>query len=236
MKIHYCPNYEEMSRSCSDSIIAGLRENPDQLICTATGNSPVGVYRNLAATYTQEAKTFEKLRVIKLDEWGGIPISDPNSCESFIREKILRALHIPLDRYISFKSTATSPEKECERMQHAIQRNGPIDLCILGLGKNGHIGFNEPAEALKPFCHSAQLSQSSLQHEMTSAMKVKPKYGLTLGMGNILQSRRIILLLTGPNKETLISKFLSKRITTELPASFLWLHPNVTCYIDATTV
>ncbi len=233
MKIHYCTDYRKMSRLCSDSLISGLRENPEQLLCTATGHSPLGVYKNLVDAYLLEPKVLEKLRILKLDEWGGIPCEDPNSCETFIREKILKPLHISPDRYISFKSNPTSPEKECERVQGEIRHNGPIDTCILGLGKNGHIGFNEPAEALYPNCHIAQLSQQSLQHEMTNTMTIKPSYGLTLGMADILWSKKIILLLTGSHKQNIISKLLSEEITTQLPASFLWLHHDVECFVDS---
>ncbi|SDE75491.1 galactosamine-6-phosphate isomerase [Pricia antarctica] len=236
MKVQYCSDYGEMSRSGSDSIVADLREKPGQLICAATGNSPVGVYQNLAASYFDEKEVFKKLRIIKLDEWGGIPSTDPNSCETFIQEKILRPLHISSDRYIAFKSDPVSPRKECQRIQKEIRLNGPIDICILGLGKNGHIGFNEPAEALNSNCHMARLSHQSLQHAMANTMEIKPRYGLTLGMDDILQSKKIILLITGSNKQSVISKLLLKRITKQLPASFLWSHTNVECFIDSTAL
>ncbi len=236
MKIHYCVDYQEMSRLCSDAIVSGVRKNPEQSICTATGNSPMGVYQNLAAAYSDKPEIFRKLRIIKLDEWGGIPSSDPNSCETFVQEKILRPLGIPSDRYVSFKSDSPSPKKECERIQREIRDNGRIDVCILGLGTNGHIGFNEPAETLTPFCHVAKLSEKTLRHQMADTMGSIPQYGLTVGMGDILQSEKIVLLLTGSNKQNVISELLLKRITTRLPASFLWLHHNVECYIDSTAL
>lgn len=236
MKIQYCSDYEKMTQSCNDSLIADLKEKKRQFICAATGNSPKGVYEKLAITYKDEPGLFEKLKVIKLDEWGGIPASDPNSCETFIQERILRPLNISSNRYISFESNPASPEKECERIQKEIQKNGAIDICILGLGKNGHIGFNEPANELTPFCHVARLSDESLQHQMVNSMKNRPAYGLTLGMADILQSKKIILLLTGSNKKKVIDKLLTKQITPQLPASFLWLHQNVVCYVDSNAI
>src|SRR5680860_1784310 len=92
-------------------------KKPAQSICTATGNSPMGVYQNLVAAYSYEPEIFGKLRIIKLDEWGGIPSSDPNSCETFVQEEILRPLGIPSDRYVSFKSDSPFPKKECKRIQ-----------------------------------------------------------------------------------------------------------------------
>ena len=233
MKIQYCVDYEEMSRLSSDAIISGLRKNPGQSICTATGNSPMGVYQNLAAECAIEPKIFEKLRIIKLDEWGGIPSTDPNSCETFLREKILFPLHISSDRYISFESDSPNPMNECERIRKELSNNGPVDVCILGLGTNGHIGFNEPAETLIPSCHVAKLSENSLQHQMVDTMKSKPQYGLTLGMADILRSKKIILLVSGSEKQNVIAKLLSKQITTQLPASFLWLHDDVECIVDS---
>ena len=232
MTIKYASDYGEMSDLASSSLIATLKEQPEQLLCVATGYSPLGMYKNLAKANKSETKGFENLSILKLDEWGGIPASDPNSCESYIKQHILRALGIPLERYIAFECNPASPEQECERIQGEIEKNGPIDVCILGLGKNGHIGFNEPCDVLTPFCHVAELSEESLGHQMANDFKNKPTYGLTLGMADILQSKKIILLLTGSNKKDSIDRLLSKQITTRLPASFLWLHPNVECYVD----
>lgn len=221
-----------MSQLAYDSIISDLKIRSRQFICIATGNSPEGAYNKLANIYKKQPGYFKEVSIVKLDEWGGLSANDPNSCENYIRHRILQPLHISDDRFISFRSDTASPEKECERVQKEIDDNGPIDICILGLGKNGHIGFNEPSDSLSLNCHVAQLSNDSIQHQMTKAMYKKPGYGLTLGMANILQSKKIILLVKGPDKEKIIGKLLEEKITTHLPASFLWLHSNVECYID----
>lgn len=236
MKLKYCDNYDEMSKKSVGSIISDLRSNPEQLLCTATGYSPLGTYKNLADAFDQEPKIFEKLRIIKLDEWGGISSTELTSCESYTLENVILPLKISSERYISFESNSTSPAEECERIQKAILREGPIDICILGLGKNGHIGFNEPSETMTEGCHVAQLTQASLQHQMVSDMKNIPTYGLTLGMTDILQSKKIVLLVTGSGKKDTITRLMSKVITNRLPASHLWSHPNVECYIDSTAM
>jgi len=97
---------------------------------------------------------------------------------------------------------------------------------------NGHLALNEPAEYLQPFCHKAELSEQSLRHPMASEMQIKPAYGLTLGMADIFCSKMIIILINGQQKKRMVSKFLSKKITSLVPASFLWLHPNVICLIE----
>ncbi|HUH46008.1 MAG TPA: 6-phosphogluconolactonase, partial [Arenibacter sp.] len=132
--------------------------------------------------------------------------------------------------------TTVDAKKECNRMENEMIERGPIDVCILGMGKNGHLGFNEPANFLTPECHIAELSQTSLMHSMTDSMAYKPNYGLTLGMANILQSKKIILLLTGPGKNQAVKGLLKKEISSVLPASFLWLHPNVHCYMDKSSI
>jgi galactosamine-6-phosphate isomerase len=121
--------------------------------------------------------------------------------------------------------------QECEKIQEKLEAVGPVDLCILGLGMNGHLALNEPTEYLHPHCHIAQLSAMSLQHQMISEMEIKPAYGLTLGMADILQSKKILILINGSQKKWIVSKLLQRKINTSLPASFLWLHPAATCLI-----
>lgn len=233
MKIQYCSNYEHMSWLAFDSIREDIKGSPNQLLCLATGNSPTGTYNKLVTFYQNHPAYFEELRIVKLDEWGGLGDDDPESCETYIRNKILLPLNIPDSRYISFQSNSAVPEEECKRVQKEINAQGPIDICLLGLGKNGHIGFNEPADSLSIGCHVGQLSATSMQHQMTNAMLDKPSYGLTLGMADILQSKKIILLVTGADKEKIIEQLLTAKITTQLPASFLWLHSNAECYLDS---
>jgi galactosamine-6-phosphate isomerase len=117
-------------------------------------------------------------------------------------------------------------------MRSLVEKEGPIDICILGLGRNGHLALNEPAEWLQPFCHVAALTEESLQHPMIADMESKPTYGLTLGMQEILHSRKIIMLVTGAGKRQVATAFLNGKISTSLPASFLWLHPHVECLVD----
>ena len=236
MNIHYCADYEDMSQMAFNCLLSNLKERPRQLICTATGHSPTRLYEKLAESYKKSPKIYRQIKIIKLDEWGGTNGDYPNTCEYYLQKNLLEPLQIPHSNYISFDSSPTDAKKECDRMENEIQEHGPIDICILGLGKNGHLGFNEPSKTLFPDCHIADLRASSLKHPMASKMKTKPTYGLTLGMSNILKSKKIILLITGPNKKKAIKKLMGKEITTFLPASFLWLHPNVECFFDRSSL
>ncbi|MDX1363007.1 6-phosphogluconolactonase [Arenibacter latericius] len=236
MEIHYCSDYHEMSQMACDQIIANLREQPNQLLCPTKGASPMGLYKKLVDHYKKESALFDELKIIKQDEWGGLSASDPNSCETYLKTNLLEPMNIPQERYLSFDSSPVDAKKECNRMDNEIQEKGPLDICILGMGRNGHLGFNEPSKHLTPNCHIAELSPTSLMGSMTKTMSHKPNYGLTLGMATLLQSKEIIFLLTGEGKKDVIKKLMNKEISTFLPASFLWLHPNVHCYLDKSSL
>ncbi len=231
MRIVHCEGYAEMSRRAAAVLLDEVGKKPDLLLGAATGNSPAGLYAQLAGKAAQDPSFFNRLRVVKLDEWGGLPHAHPASCEYYLRTQLLGPLAVTLDRYLSFQSQPPDPVRECARLQAALAAQGPIDVCILGLGANGHLGFNEPAAFLTPHCHVARLSEPSLGHSMVAALPEKPAYGLTLGMADILQARKIILLIWGQNKQPVVDAWLTRQVTTGLPASLLWLHPNVDCFI-----
>ncbi|MFN7116967.1 MAG: galactosamine-6-phosphate isomerase [Saprospiraceae bacterium] len=232
MKISYFNDYNALSEAAKKLILNTLEIKKNSLLCAATGNSPLKTYQLLVEYYNKNPDLFSALRLLKLDEWGGVPMDDPQTCESFLQENLVKPLKISSERYLSFRSDAADPQLECKRMQNILDTQSTVDLCILGLGKNGHIGFNEPAAALTPHCHVAKLTADSMQHSMAQAMQQKPTYGITLGIKDILQAKKIILLVTGSNKKQIMQQLLHATITTYLPASFLWLHNDVECLVD----
>lgn len=235
MKITQFRNYQEMSRQAAVMVVSELERNEKILLCAPTGSSPAGLYKEMEKFSRQGKADFKHLRIIKLDEWGGLSENHPSTCENFLRSRLLEPLGIPDSAYISFQSNPADPHEECIRIRKELELQGPIDLCILGLGTNGHLGLNEPGPSLEPYCHRAELSPESLQHEMIRSMDPKPGYGLTLGMMEIISSRKIILLVSGKNKKEVIEQLLNKKISAELPASLLWLHRDVECMIDETS-
>ena len=142
---------------------------------------------------------------------GRNPDGPPGYVRVVSTELFRRSASNPEDRYIAFQSDPENPEAECERIQQILDQKGPIDICILGIGMNGHIALNEPAPSLHTNCHVAHLSQKSLQHPMIAGDTEKPGYGLTLGMANIFQSRLIILLINGIKKREITSKLSLNR-------------------------
>jgi len=232
MRIEILNTYVDLSQRAKDIIIQEIKKKKRLLLCTATGGSPTGTYELIGKAYEKQPELFTQLQIIKLDEWGGIPMNHPATCESYLQNYLIQALQVSGSRYISFNSNPADPILECTNIQAKLDKAGPIDLCILGLGMNGHLALNEPADFLHPHCHIAALSAMSLEHSMISELQIKPTYGLTLGMANILCSKMILIMINGTRKKRIVSEFLSKKITTLMPASFLWLHPNVTCLIQ----
>lgn len=228
MQVISCNTLAEINEQASDLIIHGLQRKPASLICTATGNSPTGVYQKLVEKKT--AIDTSGLTFIKLDEWYGLGPADAGSCDHYLDQYLLGPLNIPADRNTAFDGETNDPAKECERIRHYLDGHGPIDICILGLGKNGHLAFNEPAEALQPRAHLATLSATSLEHTMIKGNGEEIKYGLTLGMADILQSKKIILLVNGTHKNAIMNRLMNREISTQLPASLLWLHPDATVF------
>lgn len=222
---------EEMSRQASEHLARALRLKPDSLLCAATGGTPTRTYELLAAQAAREPGLCGSLTLLKLDEWGGLPMDHPGTCETYVQQKLIKPLALPPERTISFESTA-EPEAECKRIAGILAERGPIDLCVLGLGLNGHLALNEPADRLQPFSHRAELATSSLAHPMIRDSAVPVPYGLTLGMAEIFHSREIVLLVNGAHKAAPLKQLLSGEISTQFPASLLWLHPNVSCFCD----
>jgi len=228
MQITRCNTLAELNELASNMLINDLKENPQSLVCAATGNSPTGVYRKLIEK--QGSIVVENLTFIKLDEWYGLGIDDKGSCEYYLHENLLKPLEVSSERYIAFDGKNSDHQKECSRIADYLDKHGPIDICILGLGKNGHIAFNEPADNLQARAHLATLSATSLEHTMIKGNGEAIKYGLTLGMADILRSKKIILLVNGTHKNAVMQKLREQKISTQLPASFLWLHADVQCF------
>jgi galactosamine-6-phosphate isomerase len=227
-----CDDLESLSQNAAQRIVSALARKPDLLLCPASGFTPVRTYALLAAHAAKNPGVFRSLRLIKLDEWGGLDLDNPGTCEAQIKNFVMTPLGVTADRALSFASNAADPAAECDRIRRRLTSEGPIDLCILGLGMNGHIAMNEPASSLRADAHVASLTESTLRHPMLANSRSKPLYGLTLGMAEILNSREILLLVSGAAKREPLKTLLTGEITTAFPASFLWLHPNWTLLCD----
>ena len=160
------------------------------------------------------------------------PRATPGSCDSYARARVVEPLGVDEARYTHFVSTPDDPQREAWRIRQWLAAHGPIDLCLLGLGANGHIALVEPAHELVRGTHVAALSDTSLRHTMLSEAQSAPSFGLTLGIDDLLASREVLLLVSGEHKREQLARLLDGPISTQFPASLLWLHPNLTLLCD----
>ncbi|GAA4435638.1 galactosamine-6-phosphate isomerase [Pontibacter saemangeumensis] len=230
MNLQYYSDYTSMSLNAAQTVYAAIQARPNLVLCAATGNSPTGLYLQLQRYYAAKSEDFDQLRVLKLDEWGGLYAAHPATCEYYLQHHLIQPLRISEERYFGFDANTQYPEKECSRMQQVLAEN-PIDLCVLGMGVNGHLGLNEPAEELADHCHVAKLAPTTLNHTMVAALETKPVFGLTLGIQDILAASHIILLIAGSGKEKATQQLLAGKVTNEYPATYLCTHPKVDCLV-----
>jgi galactosamine-6-phosphate isomerase len=220
-------NYDQMSQWACDVVGAVLSAKPDANLCLATGGSPEGLYAEMV-----RRKLGTDMRVTKLDEWHGLPDEHTATSEYFLRTRVLGPLAIPEERYLAFDGMAEDPEAECRRIAQLLR---PVDLAILGIGRNGHLGLNEPADELIPGPHVAELTLQTRSHGMLATSGSEVTHGLTMGIGNIMRAERVLLLITGPGKGQALAELKRGVVTTRLPASILHLHPRVDVIVGPVT-
>jgi galactosamine-6-phosphate isomerase len=226
-------NHEVLSRHAADLIAQSMARKADLLLCAATGNSPARTYQLLAGISKDSPRLFKALRVVKLDEWIGLGAEHAGSCERFLRRYLLEPLEIGPERYAGFNGCARDSSLECARVGQWLTEHGPIDLCLLGLGINGHIALNEPGELLVPHAHVATLAETTRRHGMLATTSPAPTHGLTLGMAELMAASQILLLVSGATKRDALQQLKRREMTTRFPASLLWLHPRCTVLFDA---
>lgn len=223
-------DYDAVCRMAADMVLEAVRKKPDSVICVATGASPLGLYAALAP----HSADLAQVRILKLDEWGGLAMDDPATCEVYIRQQILAPWGLSSDHLTGFRGDAADPEAECARIRAEVERLGGIDLCILGMGADGHIGLNYPAATLPAETHITDAS--TLKHAMLDAALGKPTHGFTLGMAEVLRAPTIVLLVNGAAKAHAVQRLMRGEIATEFPASLLWLHDDVHLFADHNAV
>lgn len=225
-------NYMEMSRAAAEVIYSVMEENPRAVIVLATGHSPLLSYRLLVDKIRQTRLDTGKVTFVKLDEWMGLKSRDEATCEYFIREELLKPLAVPEEHYLHFRPEAKDPAAECARVEAEYEKLPKVDLVILGIGMNGHLGLNEPGGQLIGPAHVIALDAKTKTHEMLSHTDKTVSAGITLGMENLFKGEKILLLADGKEKEKGLTYFLNDCITTQVPVSLLKLHRNCQCIIN----
>lgn len=234
MKIVVVENYEELSRVAADRMAEVIQDKPDCVLGLATGSTPIGMYRNLVAMYEKGALDFSRVRSVNLDEYYPIDPDNDQSYRYFMNENLFDHVNIDPANTSVPDGTAEDPDAFCRSYEALIDELGGADIQVLGIGRNGHIGFNEPDEALIPFTHLTELTASTIEANarfFASEADV-PKHALTMGIQSVFKARRILLLASGADKAAAVRAMLGGNITTQCPASLLCLHPDVTLICD----
>ncbi len=229
MKIWHEKNYDAMSDRAAELLAAQVILKPACVLGLATGSSPVGMYRRLAEQYRQGLLDFSAVTSVNLDEYCGLSPEDPQSYRYFMEENLFR--HINIRRENTFVPDGLNPDREavCAAYDARIAALGGVDLQVLGIGNNGHIGFNEPDDHFTVGTHVVALKESTIQANARFFEDISqvPTHAVTMGMGAILQAKRI-LLLAGAEKAAIVRQAREGPVTPHVPASLLQLHPDVT--------
>jgi glucosamine-6-phosphate deaminase len=235
MRIRVLPDAAEVARLLAREIVHALAIKPTLVLGLPTGRTPVPLYRELARLHALGRVDFSRATTFNLDEFLGIDRDDPRSYRAFMRRHLFDRVNLSRRRIHLLNGATRDTAQECERYERAIARAGGIDLQILGLGANGHVGFNEPAPALMARTHRTRLRDATRRANaplFDNRLRAVPREGLSAGMATILHARRIVLIATGAGKARCVQRMVEGPLTTRVPASFLQLHRHAEVWLD----
>ncbi|WP_026368878.1 glucosamine-6-phosphate deaminase [Aminiphilus circumscriptus] len=234
MRVVTARDYDQMSRKASYIVASRVILNPRCVLGLATGDTPKGLYRELVRLHQAGDVDFSGVTTFNLDEYVGLAPEHPNSYHRYMEEHFFRFVSIPPEQRHIPRGDAPDIAAECERYEEAVRRAGGVDLQILGLGRDGHIGFNEPDVKFEKGTHVVRLAPSTIEANarfFASAGEV-PQSAISMGIKTIMSARRLLLLASGPEKAEAIRGAVLGAVTPDLPASVLQLHPNATVIVD----
>ncbi|MGO1653219.1 glucosamine-6-phosphate deaminase [Senegalia sp. (in: firmicutes)] len=234
MKIIKVKNYEEMSKRAAFIIASQVSIKEDSVLGLATGSTPIGTYKQIINIYNDKLIDFKNITTYNLDEYYDLSEENEQSYRCFMNQNLFN--HINIDKKNTFvpNGKAENPEKECKRYDSLVEKSGNIDLQILGIGSNAHIGFNEPDDKFAKGTHLVDLKQETIDANARffKSKEEVPKKAISMGMKNIMAAKKVILLASGENKAQAIKSTIEGPINPLVPASILQLHPDVTFILD----
>ena len=228
-------DYDGLSKSAAKIVSEEIKSKLNTVLGLATGSTPVGLYKELIKLHKEDGLDFSKVTTFNLDEYVGIDKENPNSYHYFMKDNLFDHINIDPKNIFIPDGQAKDLEKYCKKYDELIEEKGGIDLQILGIGENGHIAFNEPDKKLNLNTSIVKLTESTIQanSRFFDSIDEVPKTAITMGIGSIMKAKKIILLANGKKKANVVKELLkADKITTELPASMLLLHPNFTIILD----
>ena len=234
MRVIICENYEEMSKEAAKIMASQVHLKPNCVLGLATGSTPVGAYKELIKMYKDNEIDFKDVTTFNLDEYYPITRDNDQSYYYFMHENLFNSINIPEEKIHVLNGEAKDAEKECIDYDKHIEEHGGIDLQLLGIGRNGHIAFNEPDENLVSNTHITALTEDTIDANARFFNDIKdvPTKSLTMGMASIMKAKKILILINGAGKHNALKKMLSGEISTACPATMLNMHSDVVVICD----
>jgi glucosamine-6-phosphate deaminase len=226
-------DYQAMSAAAAEIVAENVREKPKSVLLLPTGATPLGMYERLTRLHREQGLSFSGVTFFNLDEYLGLPPDHPASYHVYMEENFYRLTDANPARIHVPDGSAPDPEAECERYESAIREAGAVDLCVLGIGRNGHIGFNEPGARFDSRTRVVRLAESTRRVNAADFEEGQvPERAITVGMGTIFEARTVLLLASGANKAHAAAAALEGEISETVPASMLQRHPETTFLLD----
>lgn len=235
MQIVKAKDYDDMSRKAANIISAQVIMKPDCVLGLATGSTPIGTYKQLIDWYTKGDLDFERVTSVNLDEYKGLGADSDQSYRYFMNTNLFGSINIRKERTFVPDGLEPDSDKACSMYNQIISDVGGIDLQLLGLGHNGHIGFNEPSDNFEKQTHCVDLTASTIEANTRFFEKAEdvPRQAYTMGIQTIMQARKVLVVVSGADKAEILKKVVEGPITPQVPASILQLHNDVTIVADA---
>ena len=229
MRIYQEADYAGMSRRAANLISAEVIRRPDCVLGLATGSTPIGMYKQLVDWYNKGDLDFSQVKSVNLDEYVGLAPTHDQSYRYFMQTNLFDHVNIDPANTNVPNGLAEDPEAECRRYNQVIRDLGGIDVQVLGMGHNGHIGFNEPEEAFELETHVVNLTESTIKANARffASEDEVPKKAMTMGIKSIMQARQILVVVSGEDKADIVKRAFTGPVTPNVPASILQMHPNV---------
>lgn len=226
-------DYKAMSRRAAAQIAAQVIQKPDCVLGLATGSTPIGIYAQLVEWYKRGELDFSRVHTVNLDEYASLGAEHEQSYAYFMRDNLFSHINIDMINTNLPNGKAEDTDAECRRYDALIESFGTIDLQLLGIGHNGHIGFNEPGSII-PGTHKVALTQSTIDanSRLFASKDEVPRFALTMGMKHIMQAKRVLVVANGEAKAEIVKRAFFGEITPDVPASILQLHPRLTVVVD----
>lgn len=234
MKVYKVKNYEEMSEKGAQILAAQVTLKPESFLGLATGSTPLGIYKRLADWNQKGLLDFSQVKTANLDEYKGIGRDNEQSYYYYMNENLFSKVNIQTMNTMIPDGSREDGEAVCAEYERQIEENGSVDIQLLGIGRNGHIGFNEPADSFADVCHCVDLAPSTIEANQRFFEKEEdvPGQAYTMGIGTIMKAKKVLLIASGKNKAEALKELIEGEVTPKVPATILRFHPDVTVIAD----